>query len=298
MANYSIEDDLCSDDGLRHLFDYLLPRIETNSTITYGEIAERLGNDLGIEGRIFTTQIGHVIGTLMNRILEIDNDAPLLNLLVVNIKGKPGEGADGFIRDRFGLPARRPIPDRAGLIEREANRVFRFRQWPQIYKRLFKTDTPQIDPLVLVQGTEADGMPPSTSKGGRGGGGPAESPEHKTLKAYVLAHPAIVGAPAKPDKGKDEFMLKSGDEIDVVFEHGDAAYLVEVKSSRSNKTDFERGVYQCVKYRAVFKAQCAGVTPNLTIHAILAVEEGPPGHILSLAKNNRVKVKVIKRART
>ena len=98
------------------------------------------------------------------------------------------------------------------------------------------------------------------------------------------------------DKGKDEFSLLSGDEIDVVFEHGNAAYLIEVKSVRSNEVDFVRGVYQCVKYRAVFQAQRASVTPNLAIHAILAVEGEPSGHILALAKNNSVRVKVVERA--
>ncbi|MGC9954798.1 MAG: hypothetical protein ABSD21_11025 [Rhizomicrobium sp.] len=295
MTNYSVEDDLCSDEGLRLVFDYLLPCIETNSTITYGEIAGRLTADLDLDGQVFSTHPGHVVGTLMHRILEIDNDAPLLNLLVVNIMGKPGEGADQFIRERFGLPERDAIPNRADLIEQEANRVFAFKRWPRIYKRLFKADPPAIDPLARVKGTEADGMPPSTTKGGYGG--TAESKEHKALKAYVLANPACIGAPVNPGTRKDELMLLSGDEVDVFFESRDAAYLVEVKSVRSNERDFERGVYQCVKYRAVFQAQCARITPDLAVHAILALEEEPPGHIKTLAKNNWVKVQVVKRAR-
>lgn len=295
MANYSIEDDLCSDEGLRHLFDYLLPCIETSDTITYGEIAERLATDLGIEGRIFSTQIGHVVGSLMYGILKIAPNAPLLNLLVVNTTGKPGKGANGFIRNRFGLPGKDddPIPNREKLIEQEARRVFTYRRWPQIYHRLFKKNPPAIDPLERVKGTEADGMPPNTSKGGYGG--PAESKEHKALKAYVLANPLCVGAPAKPDTSKDEYMLLSGDEVDVFFETRDAAYLVEVKSVRSNERDFERGVYQCVKYRAVFQAQRANLTPDLEIHSILALEEKPPQRIKALAENNEVDVKVVER---
>lgn len=294
MAKYSIENDLCSDEGLRHLFDYLLPHIATNSTITYGEIAEWLARDLGIP-RIFTTQIGHVTGTLMNRILEIDASAPLLNLLVVNVKGIPGKGANGFIRDRFGLPGKgdSPIPNREDYIEKEASRVFTFRRWPRIYRRLFKTAPPEIDPATLVQGTEEDGKPPATTKGGHGG--PAEGPAHKALKAYILANPPCVGAPAEPDKSEDEYLLLSADEIDVVFEHGDAAYLVEVKAANSDEADLRRGVYQCVKYRAVYHAQCKGLTPNIKIHAILAVEVEPPGAIGALAKFNDVTVKRVER---
>jgi hypothetical protein len=295
MARYSIEDDLCSDDGLRHLFDYLLPRIETNSTITYGEIAERLAKDLKIPGRIFTTQIGSVIGTLMHRILEIDPDAPLLNLLVVSVKGVPGKGANGFIRDRFGLPGKpdAPIPNREFYIEKEAARVFTSKRWPRIYRRLFKQDPPEVDPATLVEGKEQDGKPPAKRKGGRGG--PAEGPAHKALKAYVLAHPPCVGAPAKPDKSQDEYLLLSADEIDVVFEHRDAAYLIEVKAANADEADLRRGVYQCVKYRAVYHAQCKGLTPNIKIRAILAVESDVPGDIGALAKFNDVTVKRVKR---
>ncbi len=294
MSKYSVKDDLCSNEGLRHVFDYLLPRIETNSTITYGEIAERLTIDMHLNGPVFSLHPGPVVGTLMHRILEIDANAPLLNLLVVSTAGKPGEGADGFIRERFGLPDNdEPIPQRDKLIEEEAKRVFAFKQWPRIYRQLFKAEPPQIDPLTLIQGTEADGMPPNTSRGGHGG--PAESPEHKALKAYVLHNPLCVGVPATPDDSKDEFMLLSGDEVDVFFETRDAAYLVEVKSVRSNERDFERGVYQCVKYRAVFEAQRASLTPNLRIQAILALEEKPPQSIKTLAKNNGVRVKIVER---
>jgi hypothetical protein len=81
----------------------------------------------------------------------------------------------------------------------------------------------------------------------------------------------------------------------VIFETHDAAYLVEVKSARSNDADLVRGVYQCVKYRAVYFAQCKGLTPNIEIHAILAVEEEPPGKIGALAKFNDVTVKRVER---
>jgi hypothetical protein len=67
-------------------------------------------------------------------------------------------------------------------------------------------------------------------------------------------------------------------------EHGDAAYLFEVKAENSNEYDLKRGMHQCVKYRAVHYAQRRGPTPNIKIHAILAVESEPPGSIAALAK--------------
>jgi hypothetical protein len=52
-----------------------------------------------------------------------------------------------------------------------------------------------------------------------------------------------------------EYPLKSGDKIDVVFESTNSILGVEVKSLRSGTDDIERGIYQCVKYSAVHKAE-------------------------------------------
>jgi hypothetical protein len=48
---YSIQNDLRSDEGLRHTFGYLLPAVSANATITYGEIAAKLADDLQITGK-------------------------------------------------------------------------------------------------------------------------------------------------------------------------------------------------------------------------------------------------------
>jgi hypothetical protein len=77
--------------------------------LVYGEIAERLTADLHLKVPVFSLHHGPVVGTLMYRILEIETDAPLLNLLVVNTPGRPGYGADTFLKERFRLPERGPI---------------------------------------------------------------------------------------------------------------------------------------------------------------------------------------------
>ena len=64
---YSIETDLCSDNGLRLTLGYLMPRARTGATITYGEIANNLRRDLKLTGKIFPTHIGTVVGTLMDK---------------------------------------------------------------------------------------------------------------------------------------------------------------------------------------------------------------------------------------
>ena len=293
---YSLEDDLCSEQGLRHTFEYLLPVAHAGTTISYGEIATRLANDLKIDGKVFPIHVGHVVGTLMERILRLDSTAPLINVLVVNQGSKqPSYGADGFLRARFHLPPGQAIGKqrRRTLVAQSAKTVYTYDSWPHIYRQLFKKDAPPTDSASLIDGTEADGMPPASSKAGRRFGGPAESKEHSKLKEYVLRHPGRVGAPTKPDRANDEEMLLSGDEVDVYFERGDVVHLVEVKSVRSSDPDLKRGVYQCIKYRAVFLAQRLATTPDIRVTTTLVVEAEPPSYIRALAKLHGVRLAVI-----
>jgi hypothetical protein len=288
-------DDLCSGEGIQHTFGYLLTVVDAHTTITYGEIAARLAADLQIEGKVFPTHIGDVVGTLMHSILEVNETAPLINVLVVNQgTGEPGEGADGFLRDRFNLP-NRDISDkrRHELVAQAAEKVYAFRNWPQLYYQLFGEQAPVAEGISLIKGDEEDGIPPAPSHSGWHGGGPAESEEHKKLKKYVLHHPKKVHAPSEPDDARMELMLLSGDEVDVYFARGDAVHLVEVKSIRSTEPDFIRGVFQCIKYRAVFQAQRAGTMSNIRITATLVTEHDPSSYICELAKRHDVRLVVL-----
>lgn len=108
LMGYSVE-QLCS-DGLEPTFRYLLPVTAANTTITYGQIADALQVDLDIDGNVFPTHIGAVVGTLMERIHQVEPNAPLINVLVVNQNtGQPGVGADGFLREWFEISAK-PLP--------------------------------------------------------------------------------------------------------------------------------------------------------------------------------------------
>lgn len=295
MPSYSIE-DLRSEQSLRCTFGCLLPVAHAGTTITYGEIADRLADDLQINGKVFPIHVGHAAGTLMDRILKEINDAPLINVLVVRQRtDQPSYGADSFLRARFHLPAQGTIGDeqRQKLVAEAAKAVYAFKNWPQLYHRLFRQAPPSADPVSLIQGGEADGMPPQSSQPTKRFGGPAESEEHRKLKEYVLRHPKKIGAPSSPDDARKELMLLSGDEVDVYIARGDVVHLVEVKSVRSTEPDFIRGVYQCIKYRSVFEAQRVGTTPDIRITTTLVVETQPPSHIRDLAKRHNVRLAVV-----
>lgn len=84
------------------------------------------------------------------------------------------------------------------------------------------------------------------------GGG--ESPYHEALRLWVKANPSLVLAGYANAATKTEVPLLSGDRVDDVYDCKDRIAVIEVKSWISNDDDVERGIYQCIKYRAVMEA--------------------------------------------
>lgn len=68
-------------------------------------------------------------------------------------------------------------------------------------------------------------------------------------------NPKQFGAPKGCKTGVIEKLLRSLDEIDVWFVSSGEQLAVEVKSRRSTDPDLERGIFQCVKYRALLQAE-------------------------------------------
>jgi hypothetical protein len=236
--------------------------------------------------------IGGVVGTLMDHLHEVDPEIPLINVLVVNQNtGLPGVGVNGYLRSRYKLRTRRLADDlRDDLIARAAREVYAYPSWAKVYRDVFGGVAPIVDPTVLVVGTEVDGLPASAI-GKRGG--EAESKEHKALKAYMLANPDSIGLKSKPDRAAAEFSLMSGDEVDVFFQTGSRVDVVEVKSILSNWTDLRRGIYQCIKYKAVFEAQSQLVTPDMQVVATLVLGSNAPADICALVKLHKIRLKTV-----
>ena len=279
MAGYRLR-DVCR-KGAEPLMRWLIPAARLSGTVTYGEIAARLEKELGIR-RIFPTHIGAVAGTLADILLKGDPDLPLINVLVVNQKGLPGSGINGYLRDRYGKFTK---TDRPAICARAARDVYRYKAWDQVYRDAFGKDAPD-DNTVALAGTERDGKSPD----GRRGGGP-ESPEHKRLKQYVCDHPAVLGLKLLSPSAETEFALLSGDEVDVCVVDERRTVLVEVKSRRSNYCDLRRGIYQCVKYRAVMRAQHDGIPSP--VHVVLVTEAPLPTDLVALAKRLDVELKQV-----
>lgn len=113
----------------------------------------------------------------------------------------------------------------------------------------------------------APGVPPDLH--GWGGG---ESPQHLALKLHVRDNPDCLGL-GLTRKGKEEYVLPSLDGIDVLFRTAKRTYAVEVKPRNCGEAEHRRGLYQCVKYRALLEAEALDGGKPLPSTAVLVTED-------------------------
>jgi len=248
------------------------------SFVTYGEIRTELEHQFNID-KIFSTHPGVVAGTLMNNILEIDPDAPLINAIITNPDGIPGKGIGSYFANRYADSRYlkwKSIEksEKEQLVLNERKKIFLYDKWDYINQKLFGKQNPEKK-IQSHLSNEHDGK--SYNFGGTG-----ESQQHKNLKHWVASNPQALGISEKFGLGREETSLRSGDVVDVLFSDGVNYITVEVKSCLSNDQDFERGIYQCVKYREVKKAECAPL--SVKTRSILVTERALPPYLKERAK--------------
>jgi len=120
-----------------------------------------------------------------------------------------------------------------------------------------------------------------------GSGG--EGKEHKALKEYIAKHPESIGV-----KGvtftKTEHGLLSGDSLDVYFEcRKKQHYAIEVKPKSSPEADILRGIYQCVKYKAVMDAMRVVDNDNYENNTLLVIAGEMTDFLRQVANDLNVK---------
>lgn len=265
-------------------------------TVTYGDIKALL-EDKGSFSTIFTTRIGHVAGYLMHRIEAVEPSAPLINVLVVNqTDRKPSKGAGDFMARHFNVPklgqqgAKERFPNLWDeYFSKAAAEVYAYSpaQWASIYERLFEK------PLRLnqmekerddrMEGRENDGLQYNKRRYGRGG----EGPEHKALREWTTNNPGLIRKSFANARTDTEVDLYSGDRVDAVYWCEDRTVVLEVKSRISDDVDLRRGVYQCIKYRAVKAAM--DVREKALVDAFLVTEKEVSGEIKDLLKLHKIK---------
>jgi hypothetical protein len=232
---------------------------------------------------------GEVAGALMNRILEVAPAVPPINTLVVKAGTiLPSTGADPYV-ERYLEVEYSKLDDaqKKEIITRLHESVWDFPRWRQVGRLAFgqKFVPPELPP------GESDGKMKRL-----GFGGPPESENHLRLKEYVANHPREFGAARDCKKGLMEHRLPSADEMDVLFMSTREQVVVEVKSKISNSLDLERGVFQCVKYRAVLKAQSEVSNPGsrMAVRALLVSKQPLGSKLAKWARKLDVEVRVIR----
>ncbi|SEP50736.1 hypothetical protein SAMN02990966_07749 [Rhodospirillales bacterium URHD0017] len=220
----------------RQALPLLVRQAHAGEQIIYSELAEEMGmpNE---------RNLNYVLGSV-GQSMELLSKAwkekvPPIQCLVVNKNtGLPGEGVGWFIakEDEF---AKLPRSKQREIVKAELAKIFAYTKWPKVLEALsLRYTVPDLRPLIRQ------------ASGYLGG----EGEEHKRLKAYLSKHPEVIGLALNTPHGSIEEPLPSGDSLDVSFRQAHEWVAAEVKPAASPVADILRGLYQCVKYKAVMEA--------------------------------------------
>lgn len=283
----------------RRLVPILVWCAQNHRTITYKELDQEIVRRGWMDYNVHAAAYGNAAGTLGDALAEteaeLDLHLPPLNILVVNkANRRPGSGCGPYFR-RY-TKGRKfenlSWAKQENIIQEATQDIFRCRNWTRLLEHY------ELEGLlqpVLTLATDEDAIPPPTN----GFSGEGESEEHLLLKDYVLNHPAIViDETIRGWQGNVEEALPSGDFADVCFRKGDSIIAVEVKSRISNDADLSRGIYQCVKYRAVCVAWQRALLQVPDAHAVLVIQRELPTDLAELAERLSIDVRIVPEADT
>ncbi|MFT3961630.1 hypothetical protein [Propionivibrio sp.] len=250
----------------RSAFPLLVRQAEAATPIFYSSLARELGMS---NPRNLNYVLGCIGQTIQHISRQKNEPIPPIQCLVVNkATGFPGEGIGWFdikMDDFSSLPLKR----RREVVQTQLQRVYDYPLWCNLLSEL---------DLTPVETNFTGAVRAASSY--RGGG---ESVEHRKLKEFVAANPLVVGLPASTSKGETEVPLPSGDCLDVSFQAKSLWVAVEVKSAISSEADITRGIFQCVKYRAVLDAALLAERRPQNSRAILVLGGSMPSDLLPLA---------------
>lgn len=252
----------------------LVRQAEAGVPVFYSDLAEELGMPNPRNLNFVLGSIGQSL-ELLSKVWEVR--IPPIQCLVVNKStGLPGEGVGWFLVKKEDF-ATLPLRQKRAIIEAELQHVFSYPQWQEVLQAL------ELEPAI-------SDFTPFVNKASRGFGG-GESDEHKALKEYVAQNPKVIGLGASTPLGTTEHLLPSGDCLDVSFGGKKIWVAAEVKPSASAEGDIVRGLFQCVKYRAVMEAVLLTELRPQNARALLVLESKFPQSLIPL--RNMLGVEVI-----
>ncbi|MDR6680202.1 hypothetical protein [Pseudomonas oryzihabitans] len=252
----------------------LVRQAEAGAPVFYSDLAEELGMPN-------PRNLNYVLGSIGQSLERLSkawkSKVPPIQCLVINKNtGLPGEGIGWFLvkkQDFTSLPLRQ----KRAIVEAELQHIFSYHRWQGVLEALALEPTTSDFSVFVKEAT------------GEFGGG--ESEEHKALKMYVAQNPRVVGLRPNSPQGTLEFSLPSGDCLDVSFGGNKVWVAAEVKSSISAEGDIIRGLFQCVKYRAVMEAVLLSKSRPQNARVLLVLESKLPSSLIPL--RNMLGIEVI-----
>lgn len=236
------------------LMTILIRQARNEKPITYGEAARELG--------IHHRAVHHIAGYIGFTLYAVGESKgwkrrrppPIHALIVNNVTRLPGSGIDGFLSDEY--QRAKSNEARRAVLRAVYASASTYEHWSELCDLL----EIEIDEEGLTRAVHK-------AREARGRGG--EGPHHLALKNFIAEHPEVIGLVKGSKAGKTEWPTASGDRIDVVFERRERWVAVEVKPSHAPEADMLRGVFQCLKYRAVLEAECAMVDDRRDVQTLL-----------------------------
>lgn len=249
----------------REALPILVRQATANQMISYSDLATELGMP---NARNLNFVLGSIGQTMQQLSEEWNEEIPPINCLVCNkTTGLPGEGVGMFVSNKNF--SKLPRKQQQAIVNAQLHKVFAYPYWNKVLAHLNLTLQPVQDYSSLFEAIH--------NKRGVDG----ESQFHFNLKNYICSNPDAVGLP-RNSIGKTEYSLPSGDTVDVLFQLEQEWVAVEVKSRISDASDIVRGLFQCVKYRAVIEAFQVVRGYQSSCRVLLALESKLPAKLLPI----------------
>lgn len=279
----------------------LVSRAEQYRGIAESEIPDFTYGDLAaiVAGREYAHPMHFALGSIGYALQELNTtqewsskEIPPVQLIVWTAdKGSPGDDAFSFIGISKKQVAAMPTAARKATARSVRAMILAYPYWRDVLAALdLKPLTLELPPINVVNAA-AD----------RDWGSGGESVHHKRLKQFLAEHYESLGLESG-FRPSFEVCLLSADRIDLVLENRTNFQLVciEVKSRISVNEDLIRGLFQCVKYRAVLDAQeryeLKGSSSHRlrTIRVLLVTECKLSTSLMALAKFLSVDVRTVR----
>ncbi len=290
----ALRGDQWSKATARRIFPLIVWCAKHGKKIAYGQVDAEVQRR-GWGHHVLAVQYGYPAGAIGRALLETQKGKkgkkiPPLNAIVVNAStGIPGSGCDYYLSTYLHGHGEENLSDgqRKSMAEETMDEVWRFPDWDKILRSY------GLKPIKGgIPSLQTDVTPKKPRKGGWSTG--PETEAHKALKNWVAKNPRIIKSKISFQAGTTEWLFASSDRSDVMFEHSDGCVAVEVKALEASDAELERGIYQCVKYQALLRAELKAENKIPNGLAVLVTERPLPSELQNLADLLGVRVIAVK----